>query len=196
MSSTSVPPPDDRAPDGAGAAPTAADPASDGAVVSPAVAGGPEATPAAEEQAGEEQAAERQAGEEQAAEGQAGEEQAAEGQAGEEQAGEEQAGEEQAAEGQAGEARRVADVVDPTTVRQAPRIGRFILLGAVLGIALAAVLALATPASELDRSDLFWFLLLGLAPVGALTGAVVALVLDRRSLRAQSARGAGQGARP
>ncbi|WP_454777771.1 hypothetical protein [Georgenia muralis] len=182
MSSTSVPPPDDRAPDGAGAAPTAADPAPDGAVVSPTVADAPVAM---QDQADALEVTSDPAGTPDATPGTStpgvtpG---ASPGQPG--------------AEEQAAEERRVADVVDPATVRQAPRIGRFILLGAVLGTALAAVLALATPASELDRSDLFWFLLLGLAPVGALTGAVVALVLDRRSFRARSARGAGEGARP
>ena len=192
MSSTSVPPPDDRAPDGAGAAPTAADPAPDGAVVSPTVADAPVAMQAqadalevTSDPADALEVTSDPAGTPDATPGTStpgvtpG---ASPGQPG--------------AEEQAAEERRVADVVDPATVRQAPRIGRFILLGAVLGTALAAVLALATPASELDRSDLFWFLLLGLAPVGALTGAVVALVLDRRSFRARSARGAGEGARP
>lgn len=164
MSSTSVPPPDDRAPDGAGAAPTAAGPAPDGAVVSSTAAAASEATPDPVVTPEVTPAATTPA--------------------------------QPGAEEQAAEESRVADVVDPATVRQAPRISRFILLGALLGTALAAVLALATPASELDRSDLFWFLLLGLAPVGALSGAVVALVLDRRSFRARSARGAGEGARP
>ncbi|WP_448073603.1 hypothetical protein [Georgenia yuyongxinii] len=84
---------------------------------------------------------------------------------------------------------RVADVVDPETVRHAPRFGRFVLLGVVLGALLALALAVLTPPSDLARSDLFWLLFLGLGVTGGMAGLGVAVVLDRRSWRRRAAAG-------
>ncbi|MFD1506336.1 hypothetical protein FE374_16950 [Georgenia yuyongxinii] len=80
--------------------------------------------------------------------------------------------------------------VDPATVRHAPRFGRFILLGVVLGALLSLALALLTPPSDLARSDLFWLLFIGLGVTGGLAGLGVAIVLDRRSWRRRAAPGA------
>ncbi len=83
---------------------------------------------------------------------------------------------------------RVADVVDPGTVRHAPRFGRFILVGILVGALLSFLLTLVPGAGDLARSDLFWLLFISFGSLGALGGAVVALWLDRRSLRGRAAR--------
>jgi hypothetical protein len=87
---------------------------------------------------------------------------------------------------------RVADVVDRSTVRHAPRYGRFILAGVVVGAVAALLLAVLTPQSQYARSDLFWILLLGLGLVCGIAGAVLAVVLDRRSIARRDARTAGR----
>ncbi|MHB1064675.1 MAG: hypothetical protein ACYC1Z_09360 [Georgenia sp.] len=74
-------------------------------------------------------------------------------------------------------------LVDPTRLRRAPRYGRIVTLGMLAGVLGAAVLTLFSPASALSQGNLFALLLITSVPVGALAGAVVALVLDRRSLR-------------
>ncbi|MDD9207071.1 hypothetical protein PU560_11440, partial [Georgenia sp. 10Sc9-8] len=60
------------------------------------------------------------------------------------------------------------------------------LAGAVLAL-LLAVLPLGR--SDLGTGTVLAVLLLVLAPLGALLGAVVALVLDRRSMRSRTGRG-------
>jgi uncharacterized membrane protein len=80
---------------------------------------------------------------------------------------------------------------DTVTVRRAPRYGRFIALGALLGAVVALILTFAfsgQPAEPelqigFDRGQVFGFLLLICATVGAALGAVVALILDRSSAR-------------
>lgn len=69
-------------------------------------------------------------------------------------------------------------------VRRSPKIGVFLLLGAALG-AIAAIIAVnATPAdATMPKGQAIGFLILILAPLGALLGGVVALVLDRVSER-------------
>lgn len=83
---------------------------------------------------------------------------------------------------------RVADVVDRRTVRHAPRYGRFILVGVVLGAVVSLLLALLSSPSQFARSDLFWILFLALGLFGGIAGAVAAVVLDRRSLARRDAR--------
>ncbi|WP_308797461.1 MFS transporter [Agromyces silvae] len=69
---------------------------------------------------------------------------------------------------------------ETVNVRRAPRYGRFILLGAGLGIVLALILTFAFPENdEFDRGQVFGFLLLGLGTFGVAFGAVAALIFDR-----------------
>ncbi|WP_350348704.1 hypothetical protein ABIQ69_01880 [Agromyces sp. G08B096] len=74
-----------------------------------------------------------------------------------------------------------SDVTDEAvTVRRAPRYGRFMVLGAALGVVLALILTFAFPESdEFDRGQVFGFLLLGLGAIGVAFGALVALLFDR-----------------
>lgn len=83
---------------------------------------------------------------------------------------------------------RVVDVVDRRTVRQAPRYGRFVLAGVILGAVVSMLLAFLTPPSQYARGDLFWILFLGLGLLLGVGAAVLALVLDRRSVRRRDAR--------
>ncbi|GAA1757471.1 potassium transporter Trk [Agromyces humatus] len=83
------------------------------------------------------------------------------------------------------------DVVNDTvTVRRAPRFGRFIALGVVVGAIVALILTFSfsgEPAPELgldfDRGQVFGFLLLLCGVIGAALGAVVALLIDRATAR-------------
>lgn len=75
---------------------------------------------------------------------------------------------------------------DAVMVRRAPRYGRFITLGALVGAVVALILTFAfsgrPPAGQLvefDKGQIFGFLLLICATVGAALGAIVALVIDR-----------------
>ena len=80
---------------------------------------------------------------------------------------------------------------DVVTVRRAPRYGRFITLGALVGAVVALILTFAfsgQPAdAELalgfDKGQVFGFLLLLCATIGAAIGALVALLIDRASAR-------------
>lgn len=78
---------------------------------------------------------------------------------------------------------RVADVVDPSQVRQAPRYGRFGLAGFLVGALLSLVLTFVPTDLDVSRGALFLVLLLGLGTAGVFGGLTWALVADRRSLR-------------
>lgn len=72
------------------------------------------------------------------------------------------------------------------TVRRAPKFVPFLVLGALLGFAAAAVAAYAVPGdAEFDPGAVFGFLMITFGAAGAVLGAVVALLLDRRSVRKQ-----------
>lgn len=65
------------------------------------------------------------------------------------------------------------------TVRRAPKLVPFLVLGGVVGIIAAAIVALAGPGSdEYDRSTVFAFFAVLLAIPGVGLGAVVALGFD------------------
>ena len=80
---------------------------------------------------------------------------------------------------------------DVVTVRRAPRYGRFILLGVLVGAVVALILTFAfsgQPADpalqpEFDKGQIFGFLLLLCGTIGAALGAVVALIVDRSSAK-------------
>ena len=80
---------------------------------------------------------------------------------------------------------------DTVTVRRVPRYGRFITLGALVGAVVALILTFAFSGEptiegellEFDRGQVFGFLLLICATVGAALGAVVALLIDRSTAR-------------
>ncbi|WP_261792338.1 hypothetical protein [Arthrobacter sp. PM3] len=70
------------------------------------------------------------------------------------------------------------------TVRRAPKYVPFLILGGLVGIGVAAVLAYAFPGdASYDTSSVFGFFMVLCAAGGAILGAVVALVLDRLSVR-------------
>src|SRR6476660_8181770 len=72
------------------------------------------------------------------------------------------------------------------TVRRAPKYVPFLIAGALAGIVAAAVVAYAAPGdSTFDPGAVFGFFLIMFAAVGAILGAALALVLDRRSVRRQ-----------
>ncbi|MFD5276050.1 hypothetical protein ACFWIX_00675 [Pseudarthrobacter sp. NPDC058362] len=72
------------------------------------------------------------------------------------------------------------------TVRRAPKYVPFLVLGAVVGILAAAVVAYALPGSDsFDPGAVFGFFLVMFAGGGAILGAILALLLDRRSVRKQ-----------
>ncbi len=80
---------------------------------------------------------------------------------------------------------------DAVTVRRAPRYGRFIVLGAIVGALVALILTFAfsgQPADDqlglgFDKGQVFGFLLLLCGTIGAALGAVAALLFDRSSER-------------
>ena len=80
---------------------------------------------------------------------------------------------------------------DVVTVRRAPRYGRFITLGALVGAVVALILTFAFSGQPVDpqlepgfdKGQVFGFLLLLCATIGAMLGAVVALLIDRASAK-------------
>ncbi|HEY8702540.1 MAG TPA: hypothetical protein VIM08_16505 [Arthrobacter sp.] len=72
------------------------------------------------------------------------------------------------------------------TVRRAPRYVPFLVLGALLGAAAAAVVSYGLPGDEsYDRGSVFGFFLVMFGAAGAILGAAVALLLDRLSVKRQ-----------
>lgn len=75
------------------------------------------------------------------------------------------------------------------TVRRAPKYVPFLILGGIVGIAAAAVIAYALPGDAgYDRGAVFGFFMVLCGAGGVILGAIAALVLDRLSVkRAQHA---------
>lgn len=72
------------------------------------------------------------------------------------------------------------------TVRRAPKYVPFLILGGLVGVAVAAVTAYGLPGDEsFDRGSVFGFFLVMFGAGGAILGAVTALLLDRRSVKRQ-----------
>ena len=70
------------------------------------------------------------------------------------------------------------------TVRRAPKYVPFMIAGALMGVAVAAIIAYALPGdTSYDRSSVFGFFTVFCGAGGAILGAVTALVLDRMSVR-------------
>lgn len=88
-----------------------------------------------------------------------------------------------AAEGVA-ETAPVVELVDPAAVRRAPRFRAFLWTGALVGLVLGLVVGLIVFPSH-DRGWTLAIFVTELAAAGVLIGAVVAVLLDRRSLRAR-----------
>ena len=72
------------------------------------------------------------------------------------------------------------------TVRRAPKYVPFLILGGLVGVMVAAVIAYGLPGDEsFDRGSVFGFFLVMFGAGGAILGAVTALLLDRRSVKRQ-----------
>jgi hypothetical protein len=70
------------------------------------------------------------------------------------------------------------------TVRRAPRFVPFLVAGGLVGVLVAAIVALGGSGSaEYDRSTIFGFFAVLLAVPGVVLGGIVALILDRVSIR-------------
>lgn len=84
--------------------------------------------------------------------------------------------------------------VDPTRVRRAPRFGRFVLVGVLLGLLVAFVQTrLASPEAIADAGGpwasntwgFFWLMSAIFVPLAVLLMCGIALLLERRSRRAR-----------
>ncbi|MBT2593848.1 hypothetical protein [Arthrobacter sp. ISL-72] len=70
------------------------------------------------------------------------------------------------------------------TVRRAPRYVPFLILGGLVGIIAAAVIAYALPGdASYDPSSVFGFFMVLFGAGGVILGAIAALLLDRLSVR-------------
>jgi hypothetical protein len=70
------------------------------------------------------------------------------------------------------------------TVRRAPKYVPFLILGGIVGIIVAAVIAFALPGDpNYEPSSVFGFFMVLFGAGGVILGAVVALLLDRLSVR-------------
>ena len=86
----------------------------------------------------------------------------------------------------------VEDHIETVRVRRAPKFSVFLLVGAAVGVIAAMILTFGFDGSSdispntglvYSQGQVFGFLLLVCVPVGLALGAVVALILDRRSRR-------------
>lgn len=69
-------------------------------------------------------------------------------------------------------------------VRRSPKVGVFLALGVLLGVLAAVVIAVVTPDDgQYPTSQVLGFLVLLLAPIGAVVGGLVAVVLDAVATR-------------
>lgn len=69
-------------------------------------------------------------------------------------------------------------------LRRAPRVGRFMAAGLLLGGIASFILAIATAGwSALTTTNTFWVTLLWTGPLGLALGALLSLLIDRRSSR-------------
>ncbi len=72
----------------------------------------------------------------------------------------------------------------PVRVRRAPKVSVFLVLGLLVGIVAAVIVTLTTPVDgQYPTSQVLGFLVLLLAPIGAVVGGVVAVVLDAVATR-------------
>ncbi|MEO5318655.1 hypothetical protein PV761_08730 [Arthrobacter sp. CC3] len=70
------------------------------------------------------------------------------------------------------------------TVRRAPKYVPFLILGGIVGIIVAAVIAFALPGDpSYEPSSVFGFFMVLFGAGGVILGAIVALLLDRLSVR-------------
>ncbi len=70
------------------------------------------------------------------------------------------------------------------TVRRAPKYVPFLILGGLVGIAAAAVIAYGRPGNETyDPGTVFGFFMVLCGAGGVILGAITALILDRLSVR-------------
>lgn len=77
----------------------------------------------------------------------------------------------------------VRAVIDPRTVRRAPRFGRFAFAGLVVGVVVALLIYQLPIDPMTNARALLVILLILLGGLGMGTGYTVALLLDRRSMR-------------
>jgi MFS family permease len=69
-------------------------------------------------------------------------------------------------------------------VRRSPRVGVFLAIGALLGLLIALVATLVTPAEpQYPTGQVLGYVALITIPVGAALGGLVAVVLDARATR-------------
>jgi uncharacterized BrkB/YihY/UPF0761 family membrane protein len=69
-------------------------------------------------------------------------------------------------------------------VRRSPKVGVFLVLGLVVGLLVALVLTVATPDDgKFNSAQVFAYIALIFAPIGAAVFGLVAVVLDRVSVR-------------
>jgi hypothetical protein len=70
------------------------------------------------------------------------------------------------------------------TVRRAPKYVPFLILGGLVGFAVAAVIAYGRPGNETyDPGTVFGFFMVLCGAGGVILGAITALILDRLSVR-------------
>lgn len=81
---------------------------------------------------------------------------------------------------------RVRDAVDPGSVRRAPRYGRFAFAGLALGVLIAFLVYQLPVDPMINARALLLVLVILLGSVGIGAGYVLALLIDRRTLRART----------